>query len=95
MRKISKERYVATNVLMEFEDGSLSFCIPRRATLIDISDNLDRVGKWRTGKLLSIDVCFKASDDSGFGRCADHPSTLLRGNTAEKCEIGLVVHRWL
>jgi hypothetical protein len=45
MRNISKERFVATNVLMKFEDGSVSFCIPEGATLADISENLDKVGK--------------------------------------------------
>ena len=66
MRNFSKERFVATNVLMKFEDGSASFCIPEGATLTDISENLDKVGKWH-GKLLSIDVRFKAPNDSGFG----------------------------
>jgi hypothetical protein len=48
MRNISKERFVATNVLMKFEDGSVSFCIPEGATLADISENLDKVGKWHS-----------------------------------------------
>lgn len=72
MRNISKESFVATNVVMAFEDGSVSFCIPQGATLADISDNLDKVGKWH-GKLLSLDVRFNAPDESGFGRSADHP----------------------
>jgi len=45
MRNISKERFVATNVRMAFEDGSVSFCIPEGATLADISENLDKVGR--------------------------------------------------
>ena len=66
MRNISKERFTATNVLMKFEDGSVSFCMPQGATLTDISENLDKVGKWH-GKLLSVDVHFKAQNDSDFG----------------------------
>jgi hypothetical protein len=72
MRNISKGRFVATNVLMKFEDGSVSFCIPEGAILADISENLDKVGKWHS-KLLSIDVRFKAPNDSGFGCGANHP----------------------
>ena len=63
MHNISKESFVATNVLMAFEDGSVSFCIPEGATLADISENLDKVGKWH-GKLLSVDVRFNAPDKS-------------------------------
>ncbi len=59
MRNISEERFVATNVRMAFEDGSVSFCIPEGATLADISENLDNVGRWHD-KLVSIDVRFKA-----------------------------------
>ncbi len=43
MRNISKESFVATNVVMAFEDGSVSFCIPQGATFADISDNLDKL----------------------------------------------------
>ena len=57
---------------MKFEDGSVSFCIPEGATLADISENFDKVGKWHS-KLLSIDVRFKAPDESGFGRFPDRP----------------------
>ncbi len=38
MRNISKESFVAANVLMKFEYGSVSFCIPEGATLADISE---------------------------------------------------------
>ncbi len=72
MRNISKERFVATNVLMAFEDGSVSFCIPAGTTLADISENLEKVGKWHRGKPLSIDVCFKASGGIRFGRGPGH-----------------------
>jgi hypothetical protein len=73
VRNISKEHFVATSVLMAFEDGSVSFCIPEGATLADISENLDKVGKWHTGKLVSIDVRFKTPGESGFGCGPDHP----------------------
>ena len=72
MRNISKERFVATNVLLAFEDGSVCFCIPQGATLADISENLDKIGKWHTGKLVSIDVRFKAPDEIGSSRFRDH-----------------------
>ncbi len=74
MRNIAKERFIATNVLMAFEDGSESFCIPRGATLADISENLDEIGKWHKGKLLSIDVRFKAPRIDGFSPLRSHPS---------------------
>ena len=73
MRNIPKESFVAANVLMKFEYGSVSFCIPEGATLADISENMDKVGKWHGGKLVSIDVRFKAPDESGFGCSADQP----------------------
>jgi hypothetical protein len=73
MRNISKESFVAANVLMKFEFGSVSFCIPEGATLANISENMDKVGKWHGGKLVSIDVRFKAPDESGFGSCPDYP----------------------
>jgi hypothetical protein len=73
MRNISKESFVAANVLMKFEYGSVAFCIPAGATLADISENMDKVGKWYGGKLVSIDVRFQAPDESGFGRGPDHP----------------------
>ena len=65
MRNISKERFVPTNVVMKFEDGSVSFCLPEGVTFADISKNLDKVGQWHRGKLVSIDVRFKNPDGSG------------------------------
>ena len=49
---------------MKFEDGSVSFRIREGGTLADISENVDKVTKWH-GKLVSIDVRFKAPDESG------------------------------
>ena len=73
MRNFLKESFAAANVLMKFEYGSVSFCIPEGATLADISENMDKVGKWHGGKIVSIDVRFKAPDESGFGCDPDHP----------------------
>ena len=64
MRNFSKGRFIATNVRMAFEDGSVCFCIPEGKTFADISGNLDKVGKWPKGKIVSIDVRFKTSDGS-------------------------------
>jgi hypothetical protein len=73
MRNISKEHFIATNVLIEFEDGPVSVRIPHGATLADISENLDQIGKWHRGHPLSIDVCFKAPEDDGRSRASAHP----------------------
>jgi len=73
MHHISKERLVATDVLIEFEDGPVSFAIPRGETLADISENLDELGKWHKGRPLSIDVRFRAPQESGSSRVAAHP----------------------
>ncbi|MGO9172066.1 MAG: hypothetical protein ACLP7P_08890 [Rhodomicrobium sp.] len=73
MHHISKERLVATDVLIEFEDGPVSFAIPRGATLADISENLNELGKWHKGQPLSIDVRFRAPQESGSSRVPAHP----------------------
>jgi hypothetical protein len=73
MRHISKERFIATNVQIEFEDGPVSFNISRGATLADISENLDKIGKWHRGQPLSIDVRFKAPEESSQGPVRAHP----------------------
>jgi hypothetical protein len=39
----------------------VSFCIPQGKTYADISESLDKVGRWPKGKIVSIDVRFKAS----------------------------------
>ncbi len=73
MRNFLKESFVAANVPMKFEYGSVSFCIPEGATLAEISENMDKVGKWHGGKIVSIDVRFKAPDESRFGCDPDRP----------------------
>jgi hypothetical protein len=65
MRTVSEERFVATKVLIEFADGALSLCIPRGATLGDVSEKLHNICKWHRGGALSIDVRFGAADGSG------------------------------
>jgi hypothetical protein len=70
MRTISEERFIATKVLIQFEDGPLSLCIPRGATLGDVSEKLLGICKWRRGGPLSIDVRFSAA--SGIGRTRAH-----------------------
>jgi len=68
MRNFSKGRFITTNVRMAFEDGLVSFCIPVGKTFADIAGNLDKAGKWPKGKIVSIDVRFKAPDGGGY-RC--------------------------
>jgi hypothetical protein len=60
MRNISSDRFVATNVMIRFEDGSESFYVPPGSTVADISENLDRISKRHGGRPLSIDIRFKA-----------------------------------
>ena len=65
MRNTSKERLIATSVLIAFEDGAVSFRIPRGATLADVSEDLDKIGKEHNGQPLSIDVRFRTPKDHG------------------------------
>ena len=60
MRKISRWSFIATKVLIEFEDGPVFFPIPRGATLAQVSENLDKIGKRHRGEPLAIEVLFKA-----------------------------------
>jgi hypothetical protein len=69
MRNISQERFIPTNVLIEFED--VSFRVPRGATFADISENLDRIGMWHQGQPISIDMRFKALEEKARPRRAD------------------------
>jgi hypothetical protein len=73
MRNTSKESFIATSVLIAFEDGSVYFRIPRGATLADVSENLDKIGKEHKGQPLSIDVRFRTPKDPGRGQAAAHP----------------------
>jgi hypothetical protein len=68
MRNISSERFIATSVMVAFEDGCVSFRIPRGATLADVSENLDKIGKQRKGQPLSIAVRFRTPKGSGRAR---------------------------
>jgi hypothetical protein len=66
MRNILNER--AYRVVIAFDDATVSFDIPRGATLADISENLDRIARWHRGLPLSIEVRLKAATDNS---CAD------------------------
>ena len=65
MHNLSSDRFIPTNVLIRFEDGSELVTVPRGATLAYISEALSRLSLWHCGKALSIDVHFQASDKSG------------------------------
>ncbi len=67
MRNTSKERFIATSVLIAFEDGPVSFRIPHGATLADVLENLDKIGKAHKGQPLSIEVRFRTP------KAAAHP----------------------
>lgn len=66
MRTISNERFIPATVLIEFEDGPVSLRVPRGATLADISDIMDRIGKWNRGRPVSIDIRFKPADEGSY-----------------------------
>jgi len=57
------ERLVATKVLVKFEDGPVSFRIPRGATLADVSEKFSQIGRWHKGPARSIDVRFGTAFD--------------------------------
>ena len=61
MRNLSSDRFIPTDVLIRFEDGSELVTVPRGATLAYISETLSRLSLWHCGKALSIDVHFQAS----------------------------------
>jgi hypothetical protein len=65
MRNLSSDRFIPTNVLIRFEDGSELVTVPRGATLDYISKTLNRLSLWHCGKALSVDVHFQASDECG------------------------------
>jgi hypothetical protein len=73
MRNTSKERLIATSVLIAFEDGSVFFGIPYGATLANVSENLDKIGKEHKGQPLSIDVRFRTPKDPGRGLADAYP----------------------
>lgn len=72
MRNTSKNRLIATNVLLKFEDGSVSFSIPLGATFADISEYSEKIAMWHRGEPLSIDVRFQARRDNGRRRARAH-----------------------
>ena len=64
MCNMSGKRFIATNVMIRFEDGSESFSVPSGATLSDISEKMDRIAMWHEGRPISIDVRFAAPKES-------------------------------
>lgn len=63
MISLSNDRLIAKKVLVKFEDGPVSFRIPRGATLADVSEKFGKIGKWHKGPALSIDVHFGTASD--------------------------------
>ena len=61
MHNLSSDRFIPTDVLIRFEDGSELVTVPHGATLAYISETLSRLSLWHCGKALSIDVHFQAS----------------------------------
>ncbi len=61
MQTITKERFVAAKVLINFEDGPVSFNILRGATLADVSEKFSQIVGWHRGRALSVDVRFGVS----------------------------------
>ncbi len=72
MQHSSNQRLIATDVLIEFEDGAVSFGIPSGATLGDISESLDEIGRWHRGRPLAIGVRFGVRQESGSIRVPAH-----------------------
>jgi hypothetical protein len=73
MSNMSEERFIANTVLIQFSDGSVFFRVPQGATLTDISENLDSIGKWHKGPPISVDVSFKASEQDNYSRARHVP----------------------
>ena len=73
MRNTSKERFIATSVLIAFDDGSVSLRIAPGATLADLSENLDKIGKEHKGQLLSVEVRFRTPKDPGSSLADAYP----------------------
>jgi hypothetical protein len=70
MRNISNDRFIATNVMIRFEDGSESFHVPPGSAVAYISENLDRISKRHEGRPLSIDIRFKALSSARGSRAS-------------------------
>ncbi len=77
MRYTSRERFIATSLLIAFEDGSVSLRIPRGATLADVSENLDKIGKEHNGQPLSIEVRFRTPNDPGHAAARARKSSSM------------------
>jgi len=73
MRNLSGDRFIPTDVLIRFEDGSELVTVPHGATLAYISETLSRLSLWHCGKALSIDVHFQASGRRPWPRPVSAP----------------------
>ena len=98
MRHTSKERLIATSVLIAFEDGSVSLRIARGATLADVSENLDRIGEEHKGQPLSIEVRFRSPKDRGLSdahllKSSSKPYRGVPGYLAAQPEYSSWLHR--
>ena len=56
MRNRSMELPTTTNMVIEFEDCTVSMRIPPGATLSDVSERVEQLGKWHGGRPLSIEM---------------------------------------
>lgn len=86
MRKISRWSFIATKVRIEFEDGPVFFVIPRGATLAQVSENLDNIGKCHGGPPLAIEVLFKAHKERAKSPLPPPNSAHLISQQAAKFE---------
>ncbi len=86
MRNISNERFVAANVMIEFEDGPVSFRISSGAPLELVSEKVGKIGRWHRGGPLSIEVRFGTVDGISGGCAGRHPLIASAGFSARPIE---------
>ncbi len=56
MRNISRERFIATEVPIQIEDGPASFRVLRGQSLARVLEKLHNICQWHRGGALSIDL---------------------------------------
>jgi hypothetical protein len=84
MRDVSNERLFATKVLINFADGLVTLCIPRGATLADVSEKVGKIGRWHKGRALSVEVRFGA----GFERQGRRAPILMSSSILQLAAAG-------
>ena len=67
MLNIHHDESQPSRVTVAFEHGALSFMMSKDATLEDLADRLDRLGKSRHGKPVAIAVKLAAASDAHTG----------------------------